>query len=151
LTAYFNTIVNRRELNMQKYGVMDASYQAAGCDAGIRKLVDEFYHQMETLKQGKHIRTMHTDKLDVIKDKLSVFLIGWLGGPRNYAKKFGQMSIPMVHKHLVIGEEERDAWLFCMNEALKHQDYDEEFKKYLIYELARPAEAIRRVSQMEHS
>ena len=57
----------------------------------------------------------------------------------------------MVHKHLVIGEEERDAWLFCMNEALKDQDYDDEFKQYLIYELSRPANAILRVSQMEHS
>ena len=135
---------------MQKYGVMDTSYQAAGQEQGIRKLVDEFYHQMETLKQGQHIRAMHTEDLNVIKDKLSVFLMGWLGGPRNYAKKYGQMSIPMVHKHLVIGEEERDAWLYCMQEALKHQDYDEEFKQYLIRELARPAEAIRRVSQMAH-
>ena len=135
---------------MQKYGVMDASFQSAGAEVGIRKLVDEYYQQMETLKKGKHIRAMHTDDLEIIKDKLAVFLIGWLGGPRNYAKKYGQMSIPMVHKHLVIGEEERDAWLYCMNEALKHQDYEEDFKQYLIQELARPAEAIRRVSQMNH-
>lgn len=136
---------------MQKYGTLDASYIAAGGEQGIRKLVDEFYHQMETLKRGHHIRKMHTEKLSIIKDKLSVFLMGWLGGPRNYAKKYGQMSIPMVHKHLVIGEEERDAWLFCMNEALKQQKYEEEFKAYLIYELSRPANAILRVSQMEHS
>lgn len=136
---------------MQKYGVMDASYQAAGQEAGIRKLVDEFYHQMETLKKGQHIRAMHTDDLEIIKDKLSIFLMGWLGGPRNYAKKYGQMSIPQVHKHLVIGDEERDAWLFCMNQALKLQDYSDEFKTYLIHELSRPAEAIRRVSQMQHN
>lgn len=135
---------------MQKYGVMDASYQAAGKDAGIRKLVDEFYHQMETLKQGKPIRAMHTDDLKIIKDKLSIFLMGWLGGPRNYAKIYGQMSIPMVHKHLVIGEQQRDAWLLCMKEALKVQEYSQEFKDYLLRELARPAEAIRRVSQMTH-
>jgi len=135
---------------MQKYGVKDASYLAAGQEQGIRQLVDEFYHQMETQKRGHHIRSMHKDDLDVIKDKLSVFLMGWLGGPRNYAKKYGQMSIPAVHKHLVIGEEERDAWLFCMNQALKQQDYTDEFKAYLIHELSRPAEAIRRVSQMEH-
>ncbi len=136
---------------MQNYGTLDASYIAAGQEQGIRKLVDDFYQQMETKKRGKHIREMHTDNLHTIKDKLSVFLMGWLGGPRDYAKLYGQMSIPMVHKHLVIGNEERDAWLYCMNEALKYQDYDEEFKQYLITELARPAEAIRRVSQMAHS
>ena len=135
---------------MKKYGVMDASYQAAGKEKGIRKLVDEFYYQMETLTQGQHIRSMHTDDLVVIKDKLSIFLMGWLGGPRNYAIKFGQISIPMVHKHLHITEVERDAWLFCMQEALKSQDYDKEFKDYLIVELSKPAEAIRRVSQMTH-
>lgn len=134
---------------MQKYGVMDASYQAAGKEAGIRKLVDEFYHQMQTLKQGHNIFSMHNDDLTLIKDKLSVFLMGWLGGPRDYAKKYGQISIPMVHKHLTIGEQERDAWLSCMKEALKSQDYPQEFKEYLLRELAKPAEAIRRVSQMK--
>ena len=138
-----------RELNMQKYGVMDASYQAAGKEVGIRKLVDEFYHQMQTLKKSQTIFSMHSDDLTLIKDKLSVFLMGWLGGPRDYAKKYGQMSIPMVHRHLQIGEEERDAWLSCMKEALKYQDYAEEFKQYLLFELAKPAEAIRRVSQMQ--
>ncbi|MFK8011681.1 MAG: group II truncated hemoglobin [Marinicellaceae bacterium] len=133
---------------MQNYGTLDASYKAAGEEQGIRKLVDEFYHQMETLKRGDHIRKMHTEDIFIIKDKLSVFLMGWLGGPRNYAKKYGQMSIPMAHQHLIIGEKQKDDWLFCMKEALKLQDYDNEFKAYLIQELSRPAEAIRRVSQL---
>ena len=51
---------------MQNYGTLDASYIAAGKEQGIRKLVDEFYHQMETLQQGQHIRSMHTDKLDIM-------------------------------------------------------------------------------------
>jgi hemoglobin len=136
---------------MNNYGTLDTSYKAAGEQAGIKKLVDEFYHQMETLKQGQHIRAMHKEDLDTIKDKLSLFLMGWLGGPKEYGPKYGGISIPMVHKHLIIGEEERDAWLFCMNEALIHQDYEDDFKQYLIEQLARPAERIRQVSQMDHS
>ena len=133
---------------MHKYGSTDASFKAAGEETGIRKLVDEFYHQMETQERGHHIRAMHKSDLFTIKDKLSLFLIGWLGGPRNYGEKYGAISIPMVHQHLIIGEEERDAWLFCMTEALKHQDYEEDFKEYLIDQLAFPAERIRQVSQM---
>jgi len=136
---------------MKNYGTLDTSYKAAGEEAGVRKLVDEFYHQMETLKQGRHIRAMHKGDLAVIKDKLSLFLMGWLGGPRRYADKYGAISIPMVHQHLLIGEEERDAWVFCMNEALKYQDYSDSFKQYLIEQLAVPAERIRQVSQMAHS
>jgi len=135
---------------MQNYGTLDASFKAAGEETGVRKLVDEFYHQMETQEKGHHIRAMHKEDLVIIKDKLSLFLIGWLGGPKNYGEKYGGISIPMVHQHLVIGEEERDAWLFCMTEALKQQDYTAEFKKYLIEQLAFPAERIRQVSQMAH-
>ena len=138
-------------LIMHNYGTLDSSYQAAGEAAGIRKLVDEFYYQMDTQKRGKHIRAMHKEDLHIIKDKLSLFLMGWMGGSRKYAEKYGGLSIPAVHQHLIISEEERDAWLFCMNEALKHQDYDEGFKQYLIEQLAFPAERIRQVSQMAHS
>lgn len=135
---------------MQNYGSLDSSYKAAGEEAGVRKLVDEFYQQMETLERGQHIRAMHKDDLDVIKDKLSLFLMGWLGGPRRYSQKYGSISIPMIHQHLLIGEEERDAWLFCMNEALKYQGYADDFKQYLIKQLAFPAERIRQVSQLAH-
>jgi len=135
---------------MQNYGTLDASFKAAGEESDVRKLVDEFYHQMETQERGQHIRAMHKEDLVIIKDKLSLFLIGWLGGPKNYGEKYGGISIPMVHQHLVIGEKERDAWLFCMTEALKKQDYTSEFKKYLIEQLAFPAERIRQVSQMAH-
>ncbi|HHL31570.1 MAG TPA: globin [Oceanospirillales bacterium] len=136
---------------MQNYGVLDASYQAAGGETGIRKLVDDFYQQMETQQRGKHIRAMHKDELGLIKDKLALFLMGWLGGPRNYAKKYGGISIPMVHKHLIINEEERDAWLFCMGQALQYQDYEPEFKDYLLKQLAVPANRIMQVSQAAHA
>ncbi len=132
---------------MNNYGRLDASYKAAGEEKGIRKLVDDFYHEMETQAKAQHIRSMHKDSLDVIKDKLALFLMGWLGGPRKYGEKYGGISIPMVHKHLVINEEERDAWLFCMQQALKYQDYDEDFKEYLLVQLSRPANRIMQVSQ----
>jgi hemoglobin len=133
---------------MKKYGVLDASFQAAGGEDGIRKLVDEFYQQMETQNRGKEIRAMHKSDLVTIKDKLSLFLMAWLGGPKLYAEKYGGISIPMVHRHLDVKEEQRDAWLFCMQKALEFQDYEEDFKSYLLEQLAVPAERIRQVSQM---
>ncbi len=134
---------------MKKYGVLDASFQAAGGEDGIRKLVNEFYQQMETQKRGKEIRAMHKSELVMIKDKLSLFLMAWLGGPRKYADKYGGISIPMVHRHLDIKDEQKNAWLFCMQKALDYQDYEEEFKTYLLEQLGVPAERIRQVSQMD--
>ena len=55
---------------MQNYGTLDASYIAAGKEQGIRKLVDDFYHQMETQTRGHHIREMHTDDLPTYRAML---------------------------------------------------------------------------------
>lgn len=125
------------------YGVGDASYQAAGGEAGIRTLVDDFYEAMAQLPEAEKIRKMHPADLTISRDKLTLFLCGWLGGPRSYAQKYGPIRIPQVHSHLAIGRSERDAWLRCMQEALKAQPYAAEFKKYLLEQLYVPAERSR--------
>jgi hemoglobin len=68
-----------------QYGVGDASYQAAGGEVGIRKLVDDFYDVMEQRPEAQKIRKMHPADLTVSRDKLTLFLCGWLGGPRSYS------------------------------------------------------------------
>ncbi len=126
-----------------QYGVGDASYQAAGGEAGIRKLVDAFYDAMERLPEAAKIRKMHPADLTVSRDKLTLFLCGWLNGPALYTQKYGPIRIPQVHSHLEIGSSERDAWLQCMQEALKNQPYAAGFKKYLLEQLYVPAERSR--------
>lgn len=125
------------------YGTGDASYQAAGGEAGLRKLVDAFYEAMSTLPQAQTIRAMHPADLTVARDKLTRFLCGWLGGPRLFVEKYGPIHIPQVHNHLPIGEAERDAWLACMAAALAQQPYAEDFKTYLLTALYTPAERCR--------
>jgi len=125
------------------YGDGDTSFQTAGGEAGIKTLVDAFYHAMATLPQAQHIRQMHDDDLTESNDKLFRFLCGWLGGPKLYREKYGSIAIPRAHAHLDIGIEERDAWLACMAEALKTQDYPEDFKAYLMEALMFPADRCR--------
>ncbi|HRF44795.1 MAG TPA: group II truncated hemoglobin [Candidatus Competibacteraceae bacterium] len=125
------------------YGVGDASYQAAGGEAGIRKLVNAFYDAMERLPEAENIRTMHPADLTLSRDKLTLFLCGWLGGPPLYGQTYGPIRIPQVHSHLEIGPSERDAWLRCMQEALKTQPYTTAFKNYLLEQLYIPAERSR--------
>lgn len=125
------------------YGVEDASYRAAGGEAGIRKLVDDFYDVMDQLSEAKKIRAMHPEDLTTSRDKLARFLCGWLGGPKLYTEKYGPINIPQAHKRFEIGSSERDTWLSCMKEALKNQPYAAEFKKYLLEQLYVPAERSR--------
>ena len=125
------------------YGVGDATFQAAGGEEGIRKLVNSFYDVMEAQTAYETIRSMHNPDLEVARDKLSRFLCGWMGGPRRYSEKYGKISIPGVHAHLHVTEVERDQWLACMAEALAQQDYPEDLVAYLQVQLAVPAERIR--------
>jgi len=129
--------------NKAPYGVEAASFQAAGGIEGIRRLVDEFYDQMCTLDEAKNIRSMHADDLSESREKLALFLSGWLGGPKLYREKYGPIRIPAAHGHLDIGIQERDAWLLCIQKALDVQPYQEDFKHYLLEQLFVPAERSR--------
>ncbi|MEM7467509.1 MAG: group II truncated hemoglobin [Pseudomonadota bacterium] len=126
------------------YGTKDASFQAAGGQEGVRRLVDAFYDEMERAEYAQTIRAMHPKDLDVSRDKLTLFLCGWLGGPRLYAEKYGGISIPGAHAHLDIGLAERDAWLRCMDVAVDQQNLAADFKSYLLEQLSIPAERVRK-------
>ena len=131
---------------MSAYGFGDASFQAAGGEAGIRQLVNAFYDRMGSDARFETIYSMHPPDKSLSRDKLATFLCGWLGGPRLYQEKYGGISIPAVHQHLAIGESERDQWLQCMSEAIDEQAYQPDFKQYLLMQLSKPAEMIRRSS-----
>jgi len=131
------------ELGNHDFGQGDASFRAAGGVEGITDLVTRFYVVMNTAPEAAVIRAMHPADLTVTEDKLARFLCGWLGGPRRFDEKYGPISIPRAHQHLVVREEERDAWLFCMERALREVDYSDDFKSYLMRQLAVPAERIR--------
>ncbi len=109
----------------------------------MRRLVDDFYHEMETAPEARGIRAMHPTDLSTSRDKLARFLCGWLGGPALYQEKYGTIVIPAVHAHLSIGAEERGAWLLCMGRAVAKQPFPEAFREYLMAQLAIPAERVR--------
>lgn len=126
-----------------KYGEGDASFQAAGGLEGLRKLVDRFYRAMDELPEAQAIRAMHPDDLTEARDKLTLFLSGWLGSEKLFSKKYGPIVIPQAHAHLELDEPERDAWLACMQVAVDEQDYAPVFKTYLMEQLFVPAERCR--------
>ncbi|MGE0486038.1 MAG: group II truncated hemoglobin [Gammaproteobacteria bacterium] len=132
------------------YGEDDASFQAAGGETGLRRLVDDFYDIMDSLPVAARIRAMHPDDLAVSRDKLARFLCGWLGGPNRYNEKYGSITIPGAHRHLDIREAERDAWLVCMKLAIDRQDWAADFKDYLLRALVVPAERTRLVCERLH-
>lgn len=126
------------------YGKGDASFEAAGGEPGLRRLVDDFYDLMAADARFASIHRMHPDDNQTSRDKLARFLCGWLGGPKLYAQKYGAIGIPRVHAHLAIATDERDQWLTCMAESVDRQPFAANFKRYLLEQLFVPAEAVRR-------
>ncbi len=130
-----------------RYGEGDTSYRAAGGREGLTRLVDAFYRIMDEAPFAHCIRRMHARDLTVSRDKLTLFLCGWLNGPSLYAGKYGPIRIPSAHAHLRIGPRERDAWLRCMELAIAEQDYAPEFAAYLLRELRFPAQRVLETSR----
>mgnify|MGYP005659175495 CR=1 FL=1 len=134
----------KSSINTAQYGKEDASFIAAGGMNGLRKLVDDFYHHMSTLPVSKKIFEMHTGEIEIVKDKLTLFLCGWLGGELVYRPKYGRIIIPLAHGHLEIGPDERDAWMYCMMQAVADQSqWPACFKKYFLDQIYVPAERTR--------
>lgn len=132
-----------------EYGHGDTTYQAAGGQAGIRKLVDCFFDFMASDAKYSVIYDWHPQDKEVSRDKLALFLCGWMGGPRPFVEKYGQIRIPEAHRHLTITAVERDLWLDCMSRALNVQDYPPDLVKYLQQQLYIPAERVRKVCMGE--
>jgi hemoglobin len=125
------------------YGFQDTSFRAAGGEEGLRRLVRRFYEFMDSQPEARKIREMHKEDLEDVRERLTLFLCGWLGGPRLYQEKHGPIAIPMFHLAFPIGPAERNAWLRCMQLAVDEQPYEPSFKKYLMEQLAVPAERCR--------
>jgi len=129
--------------NLPLYGDGDSTYKAMGEAEGIERLVTSFYRIMATNTEFLRIRSMHSKGLDDAHEKLVAFLSGWSGGPKLFAQKFGNISLPVAHKHLPIETRDMQAWLDCMAQALAEQPYPEVLQAYLLKKFATPAESIR--------
>ena len=129
------------------YGTEDTSFQAAGGEEGLLELVDAFYRVMDEWPGAARIRKMHPRDLTVSRDKLARFLCGWLGGPKRFSERYGPIKIPAAHAHLPVNAADRDAWLECMRRAVAEQPYADDFRIYLLEQLAVPAERVRMASE----
>jgi hemoglobin len=98
--------------------IINPHYLTIGGAEGIQRLVDRFYALMDELPEARKIRALHPADLSQAKERLFMFLSGWLGGPQLYEERFGHPRLRQKHQTFSIGEAERDAWMLCMTRAL---------------------------------
>ena len=98
---------------------------------------------MDTLPEAKGIRALHPADLAGSRDKLFMFLSGWLGGPPLYINAYGHPRLRARHLPFPIGEAERDAWLLCMERALAETEMEELLRMHLLQSLRKTADHMR--------
>ena len=123
-------------------------YELLGGESGVRKLVDLFYDYMDDLEEVKTLRDLHAKSLRSSREKLFLFLSGWLGGPDLYIEKYGHPRLRRRHLPFAIGIKERDQWMHCMQLALQDMKLDEELTKKLQAAFHATADHMR--NQPEH-
>jgi hemoglobin len=100
------------------------AYERLGGAPGVRTLVDRFYDLMDTLPEVADIRRLHAADLTETREKLYLFLCGWMGGPNLYQERYGHPRLRARHLPFPIGVRERDQWLYCMQQAMRDRGLD---------------------------
>ena len=100
----------------------DTPYEWLGGEARVRALTERFYDLMDLEPAYKALRDAHGTDLAQAREKLFMFLCGWLGGPNHYTDQFGHPRLRMRHMPFAIGILERDQWVACMDQAMEETD-----------------------------
>jgi hemoglobin len=101
---------------------LDASrslYEQMGGEDTVRALVECFYDLMDIDADLVQLRAAHGPSLDQARERLFLFLCGYLGGPNLYVERFGDPRLRARHLPFSIGVAERDQWLICMGRAMQ--------------------------------
>src|SRR6478752_2551801 len=126
---------------------LDSPFARMGGEESVRRLTESFYDQMEATEpelarlheQGRVSRRS--------RDNFGLFLVEWLGGPRNFTATRGHPRLRMRHGRVAIGEGMRDAWLRCMRRALDEQGVTGDVRGFLDARFAEVANFLRNVEE----
>jgi hemoglobin len=95
-----------------------------GGESRVHALVDRFYDLMDLEPGYAALRAAHGTELANAREKLKMFLTGWMGGPQRYTEQFGHPRLRMRHMPFSIGIAERDQWVACMDQAMQETEID---------------------------
>lgn len=118
-------------------------YDLIGGEQGVRQLVDRFYDLMDTQPEAWELRKLHPQDLQSSRDKLFMFLSGWLGGPPLYENAYGHPRLRARHLPFPVDTTMRDQWLMCMNQAIDEQITALPLNRALKMAFARTADHMR--------
>lgn len=90
-------------------------FEELGGEAGITRLVNVFY---DLIEQNPVLRPLFPQDMTEARQKQALYFIQHFGGPDHYTRQHGKPFLRFKHRHAVIGQPERDAWMTCLEKAL---------------------------------
>lgn len=118
-------------------------YDQIGAEEGLRTLVNRFYDLMDLETDFTALRATHGPTLDSAREKLFLFLSGYLGGPDRYIEKYGHPMLRARHLPFSIGIQERDEWVACMGRAMIDCNVPEPLREHLLHSFVGVADWMR--------
>src|SRR5687768_2964889 len=120
-----------------------SAFEALGGADGVRALVNRFYDLVDSAPEAAALRHVHGPSLESAREKLTLYLTGWTGGPPVYVQQYGHPMLRARHLPFSIGVIERDEWLWCMERALSEHDLPDELREFLMTKLRPLADHMR--------
>ena len=125
---------------------MDSPYEQLGGEAEVVALAQAFYDAMEAHEPALTAahRCVSPGRVDpIIRERFSLFLVGWLGGPQTYVAQHGHPRLRMRHAQVAIDQELRDAWLRSMTRAMDQRGVHGDARRFLDSRFAEVADFLR--------
>ena len=97
---------------------MATLYEVVGGERFFRRLVDTFYAGVAADEVLLRLYPEAPD-LSGARERLTLFLVQYWGGPTTYSDARGHPRLRMRHLPFHIGREERDRWLEHMSAAIE--------------------------------
>jgi hemoglobin len=118
-------------------------FHRIGGQPTVDRIIDSFYDRMDTLVEARVIRELHPEDLSATRTALKKYLAEWLGGPAAYTQERGHPRLRARHMPFSIGDEERDAWMFCMRGAMEEVVTDQAAREGILQKLSQVADWMR--------
>ena len=119
--------------------------RVGGAESGLaffERLVDHFYAGVVA---DEALWPLYPDQSDLTgaKERLTLFLVQYWGGPQTYMERRGHPRLRLRHMPFHIGPRERDRWLVHMAAAVEATTDDLDFRAELMGYFVPAAEHLR--------
>lgn len=125
---FFNLKAILINFNPENFRTMNKSKFETIGESNLKKLIADFY---EGVKGDALLRPMYPIELDKAEERLYLFMMQFLGGPRTYHEQRGLPQLRKRHFPFHVDENARNRWMEIMMAALDKNHMSASEKEYL--------------------